>query len=194
MTVRPILTTAGIAPRNGKSVLLQATQPLRRDLDKERLGLLLRDLVDTLLAHPIAIGLSANQVGIPLSVAVVSLSRDTSSDLTVLINPEVLGTSGGRDRKYESCMSVPGVRGTVERRQKARVQHLNEELDLVTTDLSGFTARAWMHEIDHLHGVLFKEHLVGHLEKTPAFDYPQPESIPYSTMELQVLTEALGSG
>src|SRR5665213_3740929 len=68
------------------------------------------DLTDTLHANEIAIGLAAPQIGIHLQIAVINLKQADSVDL-VLINPEIVALAGSKDKKFESCMSLPHFKG-----------------------------------------------------------------------------------
>jgi peptide deformylase len=132
------------------------------------------DLSDTMLAQSLSVGLAANQIGSSLSVAVIRLP-DTVKPL-VLINPVVISTSGKKDRKRESCMSVWGQTGEVERRDKISITFLNSQLESQAAQYSGFTARIIQHEIDHLNGVLYIDHVgPGRMQQTDLFNGFTPD-------------------
>src|ERR1035441_342801 len=81
---------------------------------------LVADLIDTLKAHDIAIGLAAPQIGGSLRVAVINISEGKKEPTIVIANPRNVTTSGKKDIKRESCMSLPYFGGSVERRDKVR--------------------------------------------------------------------------
>jgi peptide deformylase len=186
MTVRPIVVSSG---ENGASLKVPTIRVvLSADLDTVRL--VATDLADTLFAHPIAVGMSANQIGLGISMAVVCLSRDPA-DLVTVINPEGVTMTGKKDLKYESCMSLPGRRGPVERRYKVQLDYLDVNLVPRTGSFSGFEARVWLHELDHLNGLLYESHVRGPLMASDAFDYEPPIEVPYSDGDIERLTTEL---
>ena len=76
------------------------------------------DLRDTLWAYPFSVGLSAPQIGIPYAISVINPNRESRDADQIIINPSIISMSGKKDRKRESCMSVWGKMGEVERRDK----------------------------------------------------------------------------
>jgi peptide deformylase len=127
------------------------------------------DLLDTMGAQQLCVGLAANQIDSPLSVAVVSRSG-TEEEPLILFNPVVLSATGKKDKKRESCMSVWGFTGEVERRSNIVVAFEDYQLQPMELMLSGFVARVAAHEIDHLQGVTFVDHVAGGLVPTDLFD------------------------
>ena len=121
------------------------------DLDR-----LSADLLSTMSSYSICVGLASTQIGVPLRVAIV---RRSDADPLVLINPEVTATSGKKDSKRESCMSIWGLCGEVERRDKVRVRYQDRSGASVEEQFHGFESRVVQHEIDHLDGVLYDERL-----------------------------------
>ena len=115
---------------------------------------LLDDLAETMYAAPGA-GLAANQIGVPLRVCVV---KGDENQHYGLVNP-VLVKGEGSQVGYEGCLSFPGWVGEVERYETVVVKGLNRKGKEVRIKSSGFTARAFQHEIDHLDGVLFTDRL-----------------------------------
>lgn len=105
------------------------------------------------------VGLAANQVGILQRVALVDLSvgKDPSA-LIVLINPRVLHTEGHQVDE-EGCLSIPGITEMVPRPLRAEVEALNLQGNPFRVRGEGLMARALLHEIDHLEGVLFLDRL-----------------------------------
>ena len=115
---------------------------------------LLDDLAETMYAAPGA-GLAANQIGVPLRVCVV---KGDDNQHYGLVNP-VLVKGEGTQTGYEGCLSFPGWVGQVERYETVVVKGLNRKGKEVRIKSSGFTARAFQHEIDHLDGILFTDRL-----------------------------------
>lgn len=79
---------------------------------------------------------------------------DVGDGLYKLVNPEIIHSSGLQDGP-EGCLSVPGTVGDVKRSERVTVKALNENNEEVIIEASGFKARAFQHEIDHLNGILF---------------------------------------
>ncbi len=115
---------------------------------------LMDDLAETMYAAPGA-GLAANQVGVPLRVCVV---KGDDNQHWALANP-VLVKYEGSQVGYEGCLSFPGWVGEVERYETVIVKGLNRKGKEVRIKSSGFTARAFQHELDHLDGILFTDRL-----------------------------------
>jgi peptide deformylase len=125
------------------------------DLDR-----LIDDMVDTMYAAP-GIGLAAPQVGVPLRVCVIDLSVGrTGGELHVLVNPEFVSRDG-MQLEEEGCLSVPGFNATVARPAHVVVRALNRRGEPQTIEGTGLLARALQHELDHLDGSLFLDHLRG---------------------------------
>jgi peptide deformylase len=143
--VRPILTFE-------HPVLHQKARKVARvDTSVQRL---LDDLTETMLDAPGA-GLAANQVGVPLRVCVV---KGDENQIWGLVNPEIVKFSGSQVG-YEGCLSKPGWVGEVERHEAVTVKGLNRHGKQVRIKSTGFTARAFQHELDHLDGILFTDRL-----------------------------------
>lgn len=136
-----------------------------------------QDLRDTIKQYPFCRGLSAPQIGCSLAISVIDLNRVGNGGDLVMINPHILETKGKKDKKRESCMSIWGKQGEVERRDKVVVEFRNEQFQLITKEFSGFESRCVQHEIDHLNGILFVDKLVSgaELSKADFFDDYIPE-------------------
>lgn len=130
---------------------------------------LVNDLLETMNRYPICVGLAAPQVGDPRSVAVVRRDVVARSEDLVLVNPYIESTTGQRDIKYESCMSLVGFRGKVERRKKCAVRFVDVFGDPGFLAVEGFAARVVMHEVDHLGGRMYCDQLSGPLEETDLY-------------------------
>jgi peptide deformylase len=140
--------------------ILSFEQPVLREKAKKvarvdsSIQKLLDDLAETMLDAPGA-GLAANQIGVPLRVCVV---KGDENQIWGLVNP-VIVKSAGSQVGYEGCLSKPGWVGEVERYEAVVVKGLNRHGKQVRIKSSGFTARAFQHELDHLDGVLFTDRL-----------------------------------
>ena len=121
---------------------------------------LIGDMIETMYAAP-GIGLAAPQIGLALRIFVVDLSlgRD-SADLIVMVNPEFVERDG-MQLEDEGCLSVPGFNATVVRPSRATVRGLDRMGSPHERTATGLLARAFQHEIDHLDGTLFVDHLRG---------------------------------
>ncbi len=117
---------------------------------------LVRDMAETMYAAP-GVGLAATQVDVHQRVIVLDIS-ETHDDLVVLINPEIL-TSSGEQAGEEGCLSVPGIYETVRRANRITVKALDESGEPFTLDAEGFLAVCIQHEMDHLQGKVFVEYL-----------------------------------
>ena len=149
--IRPIL-------KYGDSVLHEKTRVV--DVITPDIDRLIDDLIETMYAAP-GVGLAAPQIGVPLRVFVVdiSLGRDPAG-LIVMINPEFL-VREGMQLEEEGCLSVPGFEATVVRPTRVVVRGLDRDGTMHERDGSGLLARAFQHEMDHLDGKLFIDHLRG---------------------------------
>lgn len=140
--------------------ILNFDQPVLREKAKKvprvdtSIQKLLDDLAETMLDAPGA-GLAANQIGVLLRVCVV---KGDENQIWGLVNP-VIVKSAGSQVGYEGCLSKPGWVGEVERYDAVVVKGLNRHGKQVRIKSTGFTARAFQHELDHLDGVLFTDRL-----------------------------------
>ena len=103
------------------------------------------------------VGLAATQVDVHLQVIVVDIS-ESKDQLQVFINPEIIAQSG-EEESEEGCLSVPGIYEKVRRAEKISLRALNEKGQPFTLEADGFLAVCLQHEIDHLRGRVFVEHL-----------------------------------
>ena len=135
---------------------------LTRSEDVEEIDAAIRrlvtDMVETMHAAP-GVGLAANQVGVARRVAVIDLSVGKDpSQLLVLINPRIT-TLEGAQAEEEGCLSIPGITEVVERPAVVEVEAIHLDGKPFRIRGEALMARALLHEIDHLNGVLFIEHL-----------------------------------
>jgi peptide deformylase len=149
MAILPIL-------RYPHEILLTESDEVRAiTSDLERL---VQDMIETMHAAP-GVGLAANQVGVTRRVAVVDLScGEDPGQILTLINPRVIENSGAYVED-EGCLSLPGFTERVKRPERAVIEAMDLSGKVRTLEATGLLARAFNHEIDHLHGRLFIEHL-----------------------------------
>ena len=137
-------------------VLLRPTEPV--ETVDEEIRKLVEDMVETMYAAS-GVGLAANQVGVSKRVCVIDLSvGETPEDLVVLINPEVVET-GGCQIGEEGCLSFPEMTLEVERPDSARISAIDIDGQPFEIEGRGLMARAMLHEIDHLDGKVFLQHV-----------------------------------
>jgi len=122
---------------------------------------LIDDMVETMHAAP-GVGLAANQVGVPLQVAVIDISDHEAEGkkhtLVVLINPEVISLEGTIVAE-EGCLSVPDFSEKVKRAARIKVRAKDRTGKTFELEADGLMAKALQHEIDHLNGILFIDRL-----------------------------------
>ena len=105
------------------------------------------------------IGLAAPQIGISKQITVIDVSfKERPEDKIVLINPEIISREG-KQFEEEGCLSLPDIREKVKRAAKVNVRAQNEKGEFFEVEGDELLARALQHEIDHLHGILFIDHL-----------------------------------
>lgn len=123
----------------------------------DRIRKLAADMAQTMYEAP-GVGLAATQVDVHERVVVIDVSED-KNDLRVLINPEIISESEDQNTYEEGCLSVPGVYDEVDRPARVRVRALNLEGKTYEFDADGLLAVCVQHEIDHLNGKVFVQHL-----------------------------------
>ncbi|WP_439576839.1 peptide deformylase [Elioraea sp.] len=121
-----------------------------------------RDLVPRMLAtmyRAPGIGLAAPQVGVGLRLTVIDLQREDRREPVVLINPEIVSASAETEVREEGCLSLPDQYADVARPRAVTVRYLGPDGVRRTIEAEGLMARCLLHEIDHLDGVLFIDHI-----------------------------------
>lgn len=142
----------------GDEVLRRPT-PIIESLDDD-LQKLIDEMVQTMYAAP-GVGLAANQIGIAKRVAVIDLSvGKRPNELHVLVNPEIVERSGEQNEE-EGCLSVPDFTETIARPARVTIRYLDRNGVQREMSGEGLMARAMCHEIDHLDGKLYVDHLRG---------------------------------
>jgi peptide deformylase len=125
----------------------------------DRLDALVADMFETMYEAP-GIGLAAIQIGVPLRVVTIDLAKnDAPKAPKVFVNPEIVWSSEETGVYEEGCLSIPEYYEEVERPARVRVRHLDETGTPRETEAEGLLATCLQHEIDHLNGVLFIDHL-----------------------------------
>jgi peptide deformylase len=120
---------------------------------------LVADMFETMYAAP-GIGLAAIQVGVPQRVVTLDLAKkDEPKKPQVVINPEILWSSEERGTYEEGCLSIPELYEEVERPAQVKVRFTDLAGTVHEVDANGLLATCLQHEIDHLNGVLFIDHL-----------------------------------
>lgn len=150
MAIREIITAPD--PR-----LRQKSRPV--DGVDDALRALMDDMLETMYDAP-GIGLAAIQIGIPLRVIVMDLAGEDEEPAPLyFVNPEILDPSEETSIYEEGCLSVPEYFEEVERPARCRVRYLDYHGALQVLDAEGLIATCIQHEMDHLEGVLFIDHI-----------------------------------
>jgi peptide deformylase len=154
MSVRRILT---VDNRADLAVLKARSQPVEGVDDALRA--LMDDMLETMYAAP-GIGLAAVQIGEPKRVIVMDLAREGEAPAPKhYVNPEIVWASEETAPYEEGCLSVPEVYDEVERPARVRLRYLDYQGNAVEEEADGLYAVCIQHEMDHLEGVLFIDHL-----------------------------------
>ncbi|CAM5444513.1 peptide deformylase [Mycolicibacterium aubagnense] len=150
MSIKPLI----ILP---DPVLRQVSKPVER-IDEPLLKLA-DDMLETMYDAP-GIGLAAIQIGEPLRMLVIDLAKEGEPPAPhVFINPDVLESGSERSVYEEGCLSIPDYYAEVERPATVRVRYLDRDGRLQEIEANGLMATCLQHEIDHLNGVLFIDHI-----------------------------------
>ena len=151
MALRPIL----VAP---DPVLKQKSKPVEggvTDAHRARMD----DMLETMYDAP-GIGLAAIQVGEPLRIIVMDLAKEGEPPAPrYFVNPEITWASDELFSYEEGCLSVPDIYDDVERPARVKLRYLNYQGEQIEEDAEGLYAVCIQHEMDHLEGVLFIDHL-----------------------------------
>ena len=152
MSLRPILTVD-----TDLKTLKQKSKPVA--VVDDELRALMDDMLETMYAAP-GIGLAAVQVGVPKRVIVMDLARgEDPKEPRFFVNPEILWASEELQPYEEGCLSVPDIYDEVERPAHVKLRYMNYQGETIEEDAEGLFAVCIQHEMDHLDGVLFIDHL-----------------------------------
>ncbi len=120
---------------------------------------LVADMFETMYDAP-GVGLAAIQIGVPLRVVTIDATRGEEEKKPItLINPELIWTSDEKGTMEEGCLSIPEFTDEVERPERIKARFMTLEGQTVEVEAEGLFARVFQHELDHLNGVLFIDHL-----------------------------------
>lgn len=147
--IRPIV-------KYGSAVLEQPTRPVET-FDSE-LAALVEDMFESMYGAR-GVGLAAPQIGLSLNLAVIDVTTGKNPEARLVLANPVIIHSEGEQREEEGCLSVPGFRGNVLRPAYVTVRAQDVSGKEYEMKGEGLLARAFCHEIDHLHGILFLTHL-----------------------------------
>ena len=149
--------------RMGHPLLRRVAQPVR-EFNTPDLDALIVDMLDTMAALNGA-GLAAPQIGVSLRVVIFGITANPrypeagSIPLTVLINPSIEVLDPSLEEGWEGCLSVPGMRGLVERATRVRYRGVDAGGASIEREAGGFHARVVQHEVDHLDGILYPQRI-----------------------------------
>ena len=150
MTIRPLVLLPDRRLRLVSEPVTSVTGEIRT---------LVRDMLDTMYDAP-GVGLAAIQIGVQKRVITMDVSKDEKERRPlVLINPEILWVSEEKRPYEEGCLSIPEYYEEVERPDRVRFRYTNLDGESVEQEADGLMATCVQHEIDHLNGVLFIDHL-----------------------------------
>ncbi|GJE26084.1 peptide deformylase [Methylobacterium organophilum] len=150
MTIRPLVILPDAQLRLTSEPVQTVTAEIRE---------LAQDMIETMYDAP-GVGLAAIQIGVPKRVVTIDTSKDEDArNPTVYLNPEIVWASEEKRVYDEGCLSIPEFYGEVERPDRVRVRYMNLDGQIVEQEADGLLATCLQHEIDHLNGVLFIDHL-----------------------------------
>lgn len=151
--------------RMGNPILRKTALEVKADeIKSDGFGRLISDLKES-MKHYGGIGIAAPQIGVSLQVCVIELlgmnryGEEINLPFTVFINPKIEYLTDEEQGFWEGCLSVPGLRGYVERPKKVRVTYLDERANQQVLEASGFLATVLQHELDHLFGKLYVDRI-----------------------------------
>ena len=138
-------------------ILRKKASPLEKV--SEEVKKILNDMAETMYNAP-GIGLAGNQVGVLKRLVVMDCSTDEEDpNLIKMINPEIVTSSDEKEELEEGCLSIPDHKSIVKRPANVKVKYLNIDGIEKTLDAEGLLAACVQHEIDHLNGILFVDHI-----------------------------------
>lgn len=156
-----------VSPDN--PVLLNIAEPIAvSEINSQKTQLLITRMLDMAYGEqgdrnkPVLVGLAAPQIGISKRIVLVDTGADGKgnvSNLQVFINPEIVWKSEDETEWYEGCYSTDRVCGIVSRPTSVRVKSITREGKTVVQEYTGYVARIFQHEIDHLNGIEFVTHI-----------------------------------
>lgn len=153
-------------------ILRQKAHRVRPTELNDSLRKLVDDMIET-MHDAYGVGIAANQVGVPQQICVIQLPGEDTA--RVLVNPQLVAKEGERE-VVEGCLSIPGYRGTITRSNKVRVRALDIDGKLIRIQAEDdLLTQALEHEIGHLNGDLYIDHLVSRDAIWPIEELPEDE-------------------
>jgi peptide deformylase len=150
MTIKPLV----ILPDSKLRLVSEPVKEITDDIRK-----LADDMLETMYDAP-GVGLAAIQIGVPLRMVTMDVSKtEGERHPMVLINPEIVWSSEEKRVYEEGCLSIPEYYEEVERPDRVRFRYMNLQGETVEQEAEDLMATCVQHEIDHLNGVLFIDHL-----------------------------------
>lgn len=148
--------------RMGHPVLRQIAKELtKEEILSEEIKSLIVDMQDTMEAEG-GIGIAAPQIAVSLQATIIELPENSerygtldSSAKYIIFNPKITPLTNELQGFWEGCLSVPGLRGFVEREKKVRIEYLDDNAVEQVIEPEGFLATVFQHELDHLFGKLY---------------------------------------
>jgi len=149
----------------GNPALRQVADPVDvNQIQSDEIQNLIDDLIET-MRHANGAGLASTQIAVPLRICVIEVNKNPRYSykpdipLTVLINPKVTFLTEERINVYEGCLSVPNMRGKVDRCPEILIEGFNREGQSVSFISKGISAGTFQHELDHLDGLVFTDRM-----------------------------------
>lgn len=168
--------------RMGHPVLRKVAEPIpREEIRGPEIQALISDMFETMHEYG-GVGLAAPQVHVSRRLALVGGETDDEGDqvVRVVIDPEIAPVTDKLFGMYEGCLSIPGMRGWVERPAAIRAKYFDDEGEVVEEELEGYAAVVMQHECDHLDGTLYVDRMKD-LRKL-AFEDEAERFLPVGTM------------
>jgi len=159
----------------GHPILRQRATQVENLEDEE-----IQNFIDDLIATAIeanGVGIAAPQVYEPKRIFIISSRPNVrypnapEMEPTAIINPEIISFSEEKERDWEGCLSIPGIRGLVPRHKSIRVKYLTREGKEIESEFSDFIARIFQHELDHLNGTVFLDRLESNIDLVTEKEY-----------------------
>ena len=149
MAIRKILTIPDPILKKKSTLVEKIDDEVRKLMD---------DMLETMYDAP-GIGLAAIQIGVSKRVVVIDLSKDEKKSPLFFVNPEIIWKSENKSSYEEGCLSIPNQFAKIERAEKCHVKYLNYDGKEKVIKTEGLLSTCIQHEIDHLNGVLFIDHI-----------------------------------
>ena len=149
----------------GNPALRQVADPVDvNQIESDEIQALIDDLIET-MRHANGAGLAATQIAVPLRICIIEVNKNPRYSykpdipLTVLINPKVTFLTDERIHVYEGCLSVPNMRGQVDRCPEILIEGYDRQGNNVSFISKGISAGTFQHELDHLDGLIYTDRM-----------------------------------